>query len=109
VERTDANQHSLEFRCYPESQTPRLRWQCGRTRLIEVELDGCWQFDHAFEQIAFVSHERRTHRQTRGGCPSSLYGVRAASQRLIQTGEQSGLLTRTATTESVLLWALMKS
>jgi len=36
-------------------------------------------------------------------------GVGAASQRLIPTGERSGLLTRIAAVESVSLRALMKS
>jgi hypothetical protein len=36
-------------------------------------------------------------------------GIEAASQRLIPTGEQSGLLTRIATTESVSLCTRMKS
>jgi len=36
-------------------------------------------------------------------------GVGAVSQRLIPTGERSGLLTRIAATESVLLCVRMKS
>jgi len=40
---------------------------------------------------------------------SKLVGVGAASQRLIPTGERSGLLMRTAATEGVTLFARMKN
>jgi hypothetical protein len=41
--------------------------------------------------------------------PAKPVGVWAVSQRLIPTGEGSGLLTRIAATESVSLWVRMKS
>jgi len=55
-----------------------------------------------FEGVADVRSKRR---QSDQAAPEAVW----VSQRFIPTGEQSGLLTHIATTETVLLCARMKS
>lgn len=50
------------FHLAPDSQIPFTRWQAGRTRCIEVQMpDGHWQFDEAFELLAWAESSDRLH------------------------------------------------
>jgi hypothetical protein len=45
---------NLEFRHYPDSRCSELKWQAGKSELIEIERNGHWEFQPVFHLLEWA-------------------------------------------------------